>query len=139
LKELLDLKQKHANIYEARSAVNRTEESNDILEATKKLALESTQILKATQDLATESAEQTRQGAAQNRSLLIFTIVTIVFVSVIARCFDMVSAHLTLSQLPLGFFSSVFGMNAVEFGQGKFHIWWQILIMGEFFHLSLHG
>lgn len=103
LKELLDLKQKHANVEEARAgvlearqAVIRAEEANNILLATR--------------DLAQQSALQTIQGNKQNRALMLFTIVTIIF-------------------LPLGFFSSVFGMNAPEFGQGTFHLWKQFLIM----------
>jgi hypothetical protein len=74
LKELLDLKQKHANVSEARAAVLRAEEAN--------------LILSATNGLAEQSALQTAQGvyqaeltAKQNRSLMIFTIVTIIFVS----------------------------------------------------------
>jgi len=60
LKDLLDLKQRHANVEEARQANN---------------------ILLATQDLAQQSALQTIQGNKQNRALMIFTIVTIIFVS----------------------------------------------------------
>jgi hypothetical protein len=66
LKELLDLKQKHANVSEARAGVLRAEEAN--------------MILAATQKLWEESAKQTIQGSKQNRSLMIFTIVTIIFV-----------------------------------------------------------
>ncbi|KAE9377252.1 hypothetical protein N431DRAFT_542622 [Stipitochalara longipes BDJ] len=110
LKELLDLKQKHANVEEARAAVReakqaliRAEETNNILAATKKL---NEQAVKQTE----QGAKQAELTTKQNRSLMIFTIVTIIF-------------------LPLGFFSSLFGMNAPEFGQGNFHIWKQFLIM----------
>jgi Mg2+ and Co2+ transporter CorA len=82
--------------------------------------------------LAEQSAEQTKQGvkqaeesSKQNRSLMIFTIVTIIFVGT--------STNLRI-QLPLSFISSIFGMNAPEFGQGAFHIWKQFLIMCELFH-----
>jgi Mg2+ and Co2+ transporter CorA len=60
-------------VFEARAGVQRADEAN--------------KILKATSLLAEESAVQTRQGvkqaeesSKQNRSLMIFTIVTIVFV-----------------------------------------------------------
>jgi len=81
LKELLDLKQKHANVSEARAGV---------LEAKQALirAKEANDILTATMRLSEESKEQTKQGvkqaeatSKQNRSLMIFTIVTIIFVS----------------------------------------------------------
>lgn len=68
LKELLDLKQKHANVSEARAGVLHAEEANLILNATRKLF--------------EESAKQTIQGSKQNRSLMIFTIVTIIFVRI---------------------------------------------------------
>jgi len=68
LKELLDIKQKHANVSEANAGVLRTEEANIILDTTRKLS--------------EESAKQTIQGSKQNRSMMIFTIVTIIFVRI---------------------------------------------------------
>jgi Mg2+ and Co2+ transporter CorA len=70
---LLDLKQKHANVEEARAGV---------LEARQAVirAVEANNILLATRDLAQQSALQTIQGNKQNRALMIFTIVTIIFV-----------------------------------------------------------
>jgi hypothetical protein len=68
LKELLDLKQKQANVSEARAGVLRADEAN--------------MILKETRRLFEESAKQTIQGSKQNRSLMIFTIVAIVFVRI---------------------------------------------------------
>lgn len=45
---------------------------------------------------AWQSARQAEEGISQSRSLMVLTVVTIVF-------------------LPLSFMSSVFGMNAIEF------------------------
>jgi Mg2+ and Co2+ transporter CorA len=75
LKELLDLKQKHANVEEARAGV---------LEARQAVirAVEANKILLATRDLAQQSALQTIQGNKQNRALMLFTIVTIIFVRI---------------------------------------------------------
>jgi len=78
LKELLDLKQKHANVEEARAGVQEAQQA--VIRAE-----EANQILKATQQLAREAKEQTIQGTKQSRSLMIFTIVTIIFVSSIFR------------------------------------------------------
>jgi hypothetical protein len=75
LKELLDLKQKHANVEEARAGVREAKQA--VIRAE-----EANQILRATQKLASESAIQTIQGTKQNRALMIFTIVTIIFVRI---------------------------------------------------------
>jgi len=74
LEELLDLKQKHANIAETRAAISRAEETNKILKVTNQLA---EQAAKQTQ----QGVEEAEQSLKQNRSLMIFTIVTIIFVS----------------------------------------------------------
>ena len=81
LKELLDLKQKHANVEEARAGVQEAQQA--VIRAE-----EANQILKATQQLAREAKEQTIQGTKQSRSLMIFTIVTIIFVSSILRLYE---------------------------------------------------
>jgi Mg2+ and Co2+ transporter CorA len=75
LKELLDLKQKHANVEEARAGVREAKQA--VVRAE-----EANKILAATQKLSKESALQTIQGSKQNRSLMIFTIVTIIFVRI---------------------------------------------------------
>jgi Mg2+ and Co2+ transporter CorA len=75
LKDLLDLKQKHANIEEARAGVREAKQA--VIRAE-----EANKILIATQKLSEHSALQTIQGNKQNRSLMIFTVVTIIFVRI---------------------------------------------------------
>lgn len=65
---------------------------------------------------AWESVRQAEESVSQGRAVMMFTIVTIVFV-----CFPlphanrMVFANTLLPQLPLSFISSIFGMNNKEF------------------------
>jgi Mg2+ and Co2+ transporter CorA len=54
--------------------VQRAEEANNILAATSKLAAESAEQTK-------QGVKQAEESSKQNRSLMIFTIVTIIFVS----------------------------------------------------------
>jgi len=82
LKDLLDLKQKQASVTEARSARKDAKASSKEAEASAKL-----------------SYETFKQGG----SIMIFTIITIIF-------------------LPLSFFTSLFGMNAKELISGDLSI-----------------
>ncbi|KAH8755439.1 hypothetical protein F5882DRAFT_482176 [Hyaloscypha sp. PMI_1271] len=82
LRDLLDLKQKHASVIEARSARKGMQAASDDAEATTSL---------------------TYQAVRQGWSIMLFTIVTIIF-------------------LPLSFFSSLFGMNAKEFVSGDYSL-----------------
>ena len=61
-------------MFEARAGVQRAEEANKILAATSKLAAESAEQTK-------QGVKQAEESSKQNRSLMIFTIVTIIFVS----------------------------------------------------------
>jgi hypothetical protein len=61
------------------------------------------------------------ESVIQGRSIVIFTVVTIIFVSV-----SQSTAHVSfaeLAKLPLQFMTSVFGMNAREFSEdGVMHL-----------------
>ncbi|KAH8765169.1 hypothetical protein BGZ57DRAFT_1007123 [Hyaloscypha finlandica] len=82
LRDLLDLKQKQASVIEARFARKRMQAASDDAEATTSL---------------------TYQAVRQGWSIMLFTIVTIIF-------------------LPLSFFSSLFGVNAKEFVSGDYSL-----------------
>jgi len=79
---------------------------------TVKLARDSRKLAEASQKLAEDSQEQTLQGAKQNMTVMLFTAITIIF-------------------LPLSFVCGVFGMNAMELGQGGMPISTQFAIMSE--------
>lgn len=88
LQDLLDLKQKQASVIEARSARRDAKASADQAEA------------------ATSLANQTvRQGW----SIMIFTIVTIIFVR--PQGSSLATDSTDMGQLPLSFFTGLFGMN----------------------------
>jgi hypothetical protein len=74
LNHLIDLKQKYANVIEARLARDEAEQTRKQAEATHRLGEESARQTEAAHKLAEETA---RQG----NTLMVFTIVTIVFVS----------------------------------------------------------
>jgi len=82
LRDLLDLKQKQASVIEARSARKDAQASSDQAAASTSLAYE---------------------AVKQGWSIMLFTIVTIIF-------------------LPLSFFTSLFGMNAKELISGNFSL-----------------
>lgn len=62
------------------------------------------------------SVNQSDEAIKQSRSVMIFTIVTIVFVSQPVETCVSCGTLLTLIQLPLSFMSSIFGMNSIEIG-----------------------
>jgi hypothetical protein len=103
LKDLLALKQQQAGVVEAREAVKQGEET-------------------------------LRQG----RSIMLFTIVTIVFVSFHPltprrRIKLYLRQELTGVQLPLSFFTGIFGMNAIELtgSTGDYHFRDIFVYMGK--------
>jgi hypothetical protein len=66
-------------------------------------------------DLARQAVVQTEETVRQGRSIMLFTVVTIIFVS-IKNSFLVFDEQVTdLEQLPLSFFSSLFAMNTAEF------------------------
>jgi len=60
-----------------------------------------------------QSVRQSEETLEQGKSIMMFTVVTIIFVSLLPL---REARKLTTCELPLSFLSSVFGMNAVEFG-----------------------
>jgi hypothetical protein len=78
LKDLMDLRQKHANLSEARSARLQTEETS-------------------------------RQG----NTIMVFTIVTILFVSILKFCYNL--PHTNRFQLPASFMASFFALAINQF------------------------
>ena len=69
---------------------------------------------------AWESVNQAEEAVRQGRAIMMFTIITIIFVSCstpgLRNSAESLLTTLT-TQLPLSFMSSVFGMNNIEFGQ----------------------
>jgi hypothetical protein len=65
-------------------------------------------------DLARQAVVQTEETIRQGRSIMLFTVVTIIFVS-INNSFLVFDERVTdLEQLPLSFSSSLFAMNTAE-------------------------
>lgn len=73
---------------------------------------ESLNKVRSSNELARLARKQADETEAQSQILLLFTIVTIVFVS---HTQASTALALTCPQLPLSFFTSYFGMNVVEF------------------------
>jgi CorA-like Mg2+ transporter protein len=94
------MKQRQANIMEAKSTTLISEEQ-------KKIAVKQAEIATQQKDLAETQAKIAQTAERQGEVIMLFTIVTIIF-------------------LPLGTIASIYGMNAHEFGQGGpklQHIW----------------
>jgi Mg2+ and Co2+ transporter CorA len=87
LQDLLDLKQKQASVIEARAARKDAKSSADQAEA---------------------STSLTYETVKQGWSIMIFTIVTIIFVS---PAYSSIWPPANTLQLPLSFFTGLFGMN----------------------------
>lgn len=90
--------------------------SSDPMQIKELLALEQQQAIVVQ---AYESVKQAEETVKQGRAIMMFTVVTIVFVSSTDSLFR-AEGHVliftdNLLQLPLSFMSSVFGMNAAEF------------------------
>jgi hypothetical protein len=69
---------------------------------------------------AWQSVKQSEEAVSQGRAIMMFTVVTIFFVSATQFPLQIESCKAYSStQLPLSFMASVFGMNATEFGQGN--------------------
>jgi len=78
---------------------------------------------------AWQSVKQSEEAVSQGRSIMMFTVVTIFFVCD-PQTIRWEHAN-ALTQLPLSFMASVFGMNAQDFGQGTVSIFHELKYMRE--------
>ena len=78
---------------------------------------------------AWQAVNQANETIRQGRSIMMFTLVTIVFVRISESPQSAIDAD--LSQLPLSFMSSIFGMNNQEFTGDTWSIGDEIKLMCE--------
>jgi uncharacterized membrane protein (DUF106 family) len=110
---LLDLKQKHANFAEARDSRTQAEQTTEQTRLANRNS-------KATADQLKMMTKQAEETGRQGKTLMVFTVVTITFVSfadpricsIIYSC-ELTVVHLRgpFSQLPSSFMAAVFAIN----------------------------
>jgi len=73
------------------------------------------------------------ESVLQGRSIVVFTVVTIFFVSYTFLCIQEMRLYLSILtktlKLPLSFFATLFGMNAQEFNEGTMLLSTQLIYM----------
>jgi len=75
---------------------------------------------------AHSSAKEAQAATAQGRAVMLFTIITVIFVSIYSRSLPNIICDNAV-QLPLSFFTSYFGQNVREItGDDKNHSTWDL-------------